>query len=90
MAAPTSTSRPASPSTPARPVLTAPWLIHDLFSLCGKRSEEYVRLVALDPFYNIRFDDGSVFRYNGNRAALLARIRGFNAADMAGYQRYLA
>lgn len=71
-------------------ILTAPWLIHDLFSLCGKRTEEYVRLVALDPFYNIRFEDGSVFRYGGDRAALLAQIRRFNAADAAGYQRYLA
>ncbi|HYP53839.1 MAG TPA: phytoene desaturase, partial [Pyrinomonadaceae bacterium] len=69
-------------------IITAPWLIDELFARCGKRREDYVRLVPLDPFYNVRFEDGSVFRYNSDREQLLRQIRDFNPRDVAGYERF--
>jgi phytoene desaturase len=69
-------------------IITAPWLIHDLFTLCGKKTEEYVKIVPIDPFYNIRFEDGSVFRYNGDREHILSEIRRFNPDDVEGYLRF--
>lgn len=69
-------------------IITAPWLFRDLFALAGKKIENYVELVPLDPFYSIRFQDGSVFRYNGDHDALLRQIHAFNPADVAGYQRF--
>lgn len=70
-------------------IITAPWLIHDLFAACGKKSEDYLKIVPLDPFYNIRFEDGSVFRYNGDRENVRQQILNFNPADAAGYERFL-
>ncbi len=70
-------------------IITAPWLIDELFALCGKTKEAYVDLVPIDPFYNIRFEDGSVFHYNGDREQLLRQIREFNPADLIGYTRYV-
>ena len=52
-------------------IITAPWLIDELFALTGKKTEDYIKLVLLDPFYNIRFEDGSVFHYNGDRDAIV-------------------
>jgi phytoene desaturase len=69
-------------------IITAPWLIHELFELCGRRSEDYVRLVPVDPYYNVRFEDGSVFRYDGNREHILEQIRRFNPDDVDGYLRF--
>lgn len=69
-------------------IITAPWLISDLFALCGKKMEDYVQLIPIDPFYNIRFQDGSIFHYNGNRENILRQIREFNPRDVAGYQRF--
>ncbi|HET7186798.1 MAG TPA: FAD-dependent oxidoreductase, partial [Gemmatimonadaceae bacterium] len=69
-------------------IITAPWLIHVLFERSGRRTEDYVHLVPVDPFYNIRFADGSMFRYGGDRAANLAQIAAFNPADVAGYLRF--
>ena len=66
-------------------IITAPWLIDDLFALTGKKTADYVKIVPIDPFYQIRFEDGSVFRYNGNREEVLAQVRKFNHADEAGY-----
>jgi len=50
-------------------IITAPWLIDELFERSGRRTSDYVDLVPIDPFYNIRFEDGSVFRHTGDRAA---------------------
>ncbi|MBX3132481.1 MAG: phytoene desaturase [Gemmatimonadaceae bacterium] len=66
-------------------IITAPWLIDDLFALAGRRTSDYVQIVPIDPFYRIRFEDGSVFTYNSDREALLRQIREFNAGDERGY-----
>ena len=71
-------------------IITAPWLIDELFELAGRRAADYVSLVPLDPFYNVRFDDGSVFRYNGDHDQLLAQIRRFEPRDVEGYLRFAA
>lgn len=69
-------------------IITTPQLIHELFQLSGKKTEDYVKLVLLDPFYNVRFPDGSVFRYNSDRKLLIEQIHNFNPADVEGYQRF--
>lgn len=69
-------------------ILTAPWLIDDIFAAAGRKTEDYVTLVKLNPFYNIRFEDGTVFRYNDDTKQLLAQIRAINANDVEGYQRF--
>ena len=69
-------------------IITAPWLIDELFAFTGRTTADYVTLVRLDPFYNIRFDDGSVFHYNGDRDALIRQVRAFNPDDVSGYERF--
>ena len=71
-------------------IITAPWLIDDLFALGGKKTADYVKLIPIDPFYNVRFEDGSVFHYNGTREDVLAQVRNFNPDDVEGYKRFLA
>jgi phytoene desaturase len=69
-------------------IITAPWLIRELFERSGRDLADYVQLVPIDPFYNIRFEDGSVFRYTGNRQEVIEQIRRFNPADVEGYLRF--
>ncbi|MDY7022021.1 MAG: FAD-dependent oxidoreductase, partial [Cyanobacteriota bacterium] len=69
-------------------IITSPYLIHELFQIAGKRTEDYLKLVKLDPFYKVRFPDGSVFNYNDNTDNLIQQIRAFNPKDVAGYQRF--
>ncbi len=74
-------------------VITAPWMITELFELSGRRPEDYVTLVPVDPFYRIFFPDGAHFDYSGDTGTMLARIRAFSTDpdhDAAGYQRFLA
>jgi phytoene desaturase len=71
-------------------IITAPAMIDELFAVAGRRTSEAVRLVQLDPFYNVRFEDGSVFHYNGSHEHLRNEVRRFDAADVEGYERFSA
>jgi len=70
-------------------IITAPWLIDDVFTAAGRRTADYVSIVPIDPFYQIRFEDGTVFRYNGDREAIIRQIEALNPADVAGYRRFV-
>lgn len=70
-------------------IITAPWLIDDIFAAAGKKTADYVNIVRIDPFYNIRFEDGTVFKYNGDRENILRQIRALNPADEAGYLKFI-
>ncbi|HSJ25948.1 MAG TPA: phytoene desaturase [Longimicrobiales bacterium] len=68
-------------------VITAPYLLDELFSLVGRDPRDYFELVPVDPFYRILFHDGSVFDYTGDEDRLLAQIEAFNPRDVDGYRR---
>lgn len=71
-------------------VITAPYLLHELFALLGRDSRDYFELVPVDPFYRILFHDGSVFDYVGDEARLLEQIAAFEPRDVDGYRRLAA
>ncbi|MDP9315541.1 MAG: phytoene desaturase, partial [Chloroflexota bacterium] len=70
-------------------VITAPWLIEELFEDAGRRTEDYVQMVPVDPFYRIFFHDGSHFDYNGDHAQMAAQIGRFNPDDVPGYHEFV-
>ncbi len=69
-------------------IITAPWLIDELFEIAGKKTSDYVELVKIDPFYNIRWEDGTVFNYNDNRENLLEQIRKIAPDEVENYRRF--
>jgi phytoene desaturase len=71
-------------------VITADFLFRELFELFGKRLEDYLTLVPLDPWYRFRFPDGSTFDYGGTVEDTLNEIRKFEPADADGYLKLLA
>ncbi len=66
-------------------IITAPFLIDELFELAGKRTEDYVKIVPVTPFYRIVFSDGRHFDYTGNELEIVEQIRKFNPDDVDGY-----
>jgi len=42
-------------------IITAPFLLEELWALCGRRFSDDVDLRPMDPFYRIRFVDGTHF-----------------------------
>lgn len=70
-------------------IITAPWLFDELFATAGKQVADYVQIVPIDPFYQIRFEDGTVFRYNGDTNAIIEQIKRLNPGDERGYRAFL-
>ncbi|MEO1194060.1 MAG: phytoene desaturase [Pseudomonadota bacterium] len=71
-------------------IITAPYLLEELWALAGKRFADDIDLRAIDPFYKIRFDDGRVFTYSSDDAAMRAEIARFSPEDAENYDRFMA
>ena len=71
-------------------VITAPFLLEELFSLFGERLAEHVALVPLKPWYRFHFADGDTFDYGGSLEETLAEIDRIEPRDRAGYLALLA
>ena len=68
-------------------VVTAPYLLHELFELVGRDSRDYFELVPVDPFYRVLFPEGGHFDYVGDEERLLAQIGDLSPRDVDGYRR---
>lgn len=70
-------------------IITAPFLLEELWALCGKHMQDHVDLRPMAPFYRIRFADGSTFDYSGDEEAMCEQIAKFSPADVPGYKRLM-
>lgn len=68
-------------------VITAPYLLDELFTLVGRDPRAYYELVPVDPFYRVCFPDGSSFDYVGDEDRLIEQIRAMSPRDVDGYLR---
>ena len=71
-------------------IVTAPFLFEDLWTLCGKRLADHVDMVPLDPFYRLRFNDGSTLDCTGDPDRMRAAVGQLSPSDVAGYDRFMA
>jgi phytoene desaturase len=70
-------------------IITAPYLLEELWALCGKHLSDDIDLRSIDPFYKIRFDDGSVFNASADFATMRAEVARIEPADVAGFERFI-
>ncbi len=70
-------------------IITAPFLFEELWGLCGRRLADDVKLVELDPAYQIRFADGTVFNYSADPAKMRAEVARLCPADLPAYDRFM-
>jgi phytoene desaturase len=70
-------------------IVTAPFLLEELWELAGRKLADDVELVAMNPFYRIRFSDGEHFDYSDDHAAMKAQVARFNPNDVEGFERFL-
>ena len=68
-------------------IITVPQFFEELWQLAGRRLEDDVKLVSLDPYYRIRFHDGRWFDYSGDQAHMRAEVARFCPEDLPGYER---
>lgn len=70
-------------------IVTAPFLFEELWKLAGRRMADDLDVRPLDPYYRIRFDDGTHFDYSGDPQAMRAQIGQLCPADLDGYEAFM-
>jgi len=70
-------------------IVTVPEGLRDLWATCGRDFDADVKLVAMDPFYEIRWTDGSRFAPRADDAANRAEVARLAPADVAGFDKFL-
>ncbi len=70
-------------------IITAPYILEELWTLCGRRMADDVELRSIDPFYEIRFDDGEVMRCTANLADMRAEVTRISPDEGPGFDRFI-
>ena len=70
-------------------VITAPHCLEELFALAGERLADHVELLPVRPFYRLMWNDGTIFDYEGDEAAMRRQIAALSPADEDGYLRFI-
>jgi phytoene desaturase len=70
-------------------VITAPFLLEELWTLAGRKMSDDVDLRPVTPFYSVRFDDGDVFNYTGSADEMRAEVGRISPEDVAGYEAFV-
>ena len=71
-------------------VITAPYLINELFELFKKNPKDYIKLSPLKVWYQFVFEDKSRFNYSGNENEMKAQIEELNKEDVKGYEKLVS
>tara|TARA_Y100001935_G_scaffold209991_1_gene179913 strand:+ start:1401 stop:2861 length:1461 start_codon:yes stop_codon:yes gene_type:complete len=70
-------------------VITAPYLINELFELFKKNPKDYLELSPLKIWYQFIFDDKTKFNYSGDETDMKKQIEKINQEDVLGYEKLL-
>jgi len=70
-------------------IVTVPQVFEKLWADCGRDFRRDVDLRPLEPFYEIRWPDGSVFTAQSDQDAMLEEVKRLSPRDVKGYQRFL-
>src|SRR6056297_2064898 len=70
-------------------IVTVPQVFRALWQACGRDFDADVDLRALDPFYEIRWPDGSRFAARQDSNAMRKEVARLSPGDVQGYDRFL-
>ncbi len=70
-------------------IVTVPQLFEELWAACGRDFRADVDLRPMDPFYEIRWPDGSRFEASGDTERMIEEVARLNPDDVAGYVKFL-
>ena len=70
-------------------IVTAPQVFEDLWAACGRNFHQDVDLRPMDPFYEVRWADGTKFKACGDTNRMKAEVGRISPSDIPGYERFL-
>ncbi len=70
-------------------IVTVPQGLRELWAVCGRNFDDDVDLRPVEPFYQIRWPDGSHFSANGSTPDMRAEVARLSPGDLPGYDKFL-
>jgi phytoene desaturase len=70
-------------------ILTAPFLLEELWTLCGRNMADDLTLKPIEPFYRLTFQDGTTFDASSDPAAMRAEVARLSPSDVEGFERFM-
>ncbi len=67
-----------------------PRVLADIFAACGRRLEDEVELIRLDPQYHLVFEGGGHIQATGDMERMAAEVARFSPADALALPRFMA
>ena len=71
-------------------LIMMPDVLRDLFAAAGRRLEDYVDLVRVDPYYRVAFEDGAHLDLTSHLPAMVANVEALEPGGGARYLRFMA
>lgn len=70
-------------------IVTVPQVFRQLWAECGRDFDAEVDLRPVDPYYEIRWRDGSHFTVRQDDDAMIEEVRRLSPSDVEGYKKFL-
>lgn len=70
-------------------ILTMPWVLEQLFASAGRRLEDYMTLVRVEPQWRTFFEDGVSIDVTSDLPAMLEQLQSVSEDDAQGFLSYL-
>ncbi len=70
-------------------IITLPQMFRSLWQECGLDFDSDIDLKSLDPFYKIKFPDGTEFVAQPNQEAMRDEVKRLSPSDLKGYDRFM-
>ncbi|WP_439143367.1 phytoene desaturase [Planktotalea sp.] len=70
-------------------IVTVPDVFERLWAECGRNFHNDVDLRPLEPFYEVRWPDGSTFSASSDDEKMLAEVAKLSPKDVKGFQKFL-
>jgi phytoene desaturase len=70
-------------------VVTAAFMLDDIFKVAGKERKDYFELVPVNPFYRIFNHEGRAFDCNNDLEFTCDQIRRWSPGDVEGYKKFI-
>ena len=67
-----------------------PRVLSDIFAACGRRLEDEVELIRLDPQYRLVFEGGGEIQATGDTERMMAEIARFSPSDAQAFPRFMS
>jgi phytoene desaturase len=70
-------------------IITAPYLLEELWAVAGRRLADDIDLRPIDPFYRIRFNDGETLACHADLDAMRAEVARISPEDAPAFDRFI-